>query len=100
MLVCQNSCSSPTGYHRNLDLLRSSLCLQPKEVQKMITLFPFGVGDAATSCYFMAWTDNISDGLVECGKTLNEMRALEHDGYLVRGSMEVVLLDWLVQVRP
>jgi hypothetical protein len=66
----------------------------------MITLFPFGVGDVATSCYLVASTENIGDGLMECGKTLNEVKALEHGSYSVQGAMEVVPLDWLVQVRP
>jgi hypothetical protein len=88
-----------SGYHRNLALLRSSLCQQSKESSARVTLYPFGVGDAAASCWLFAGTNNVGDGTMDCSKTSDQMRAeLKGTSYEVQGSMEVVPLDWLIQV--
>ena len=39
------------------------------KLQDLVTLFPFGLGSSATTCFIFSGDDNVGDGVADCTAT-------------------------------
>jgi hypothetical protein len=85
------------GMHDNQLLLRSTLCESDPVIMSRVTLFPYGAGAIHQICNLLAHESNLGDGIPICDD--RDLEEPKTRGYIVRSRMEILPLDWVIQVR-
>lgn len=89
----------------NLIMLRHSVCLNPAFLHN-VTVLPFGLGNSTATCYMVAASNSLGDGIMHCGvksgaeaiKRSPKVPAGSNYRYMIRGSTRIRRMADIIQI--